>query len=85
MITKQNISKNLSIYIKQQRALCDITQQALAEKAHLSYKQVQRLETPTKIEKGRGLDPQLSTLVKLSIGLDVKLTELIKAVTMEPD
>jgi len=80
MINKVKIGEKLSKFIKTQRAEAGLTQQKLAERADLSYKQIQRLETPTRKEKEKGIDPQLTTLYKLSRALNVDIDLLIKKI-----
>ena len=74
-IDKAKISKVLALYIKQKRKAKKMTQEQLCFKAELSYKQIQKLESEKAVK-----DAQLSTLLKLARGLDVKPMEIFKAI-----
>jgi DNA-binding XRE family transcriptional regulator len=58
--------------IKKYRAKLDLTQEALARKADISYNTVIKLES-------KGItDPRMGTLKKLAKALEIKIDDLIK-------
>jgi len=70
---EMNLPDKMGVYIKARRKALGITQEQLAYRAKIAYKQVQTLES-LKTER----DPRLSTLNKLARGLEVKVWDMLK-------
>jgi len=64
-------AKRLLARIRELREAHGLTQEAFAERAGLTYKHYQQ------VEAGRKYDIRLSTLIKMSEGLGLKLSELV--------
>jgi transcriptional regulator with XRE-family HTH domain len=64
-------AKRLLARIKELREARGLTQESFAERAGLTYKHYQQ------VESGRKFDIRLSTLIKMAAGLDLKLSELL--------
>ena len=71
-----DISLKIAHFLKKRREELNFTQEKLAELAGIEYKHIQNLESFK-----RANDPKLSTLIKLSDALGVKLSELINVIT----
>lgn len=64
-------AKRLLARIRRLREARGLTQEALAERAGLTYKHYQQ------VEAGRKFDIRLSTLIKMADGLELKLSEMV--------
>ncbi len=64
-------AKRLLARIRELREAHGLTQESFAERAGLTYKHYQQ------VESGRKFDIRLSTLIKMAEGLGLKLTELV--------
>lgn len=64
-------AKRLRARIKELRQACGLTQEAFAERAGLTYKHYQQ------VESGKKSDIRLSTLIKMADGLGLKLSDLL--------
>ncbi len=64
-------AKRLRARIKELRQARGLTQEAFAERAGLTYKHYQQ------VESGDKFDIRLSTLIKLAYGLGLKLSDLL--------
>jgi len=70
-----NISKKLALFLKKKREELNLTQEKLAEKSGIEYKHIQNLESFKKLN-----DPKISTLLKLSQALELKIEDIIKGI-----
>lgn len=61
----------LSKNIKKHRNLLNLTQEALARKANISY------NTIIKLESGGIIDPRMETLKKLATALEISIDKLV--------
>ena len=64
-------AKRLLARIRELREARGLTQESFAERAGLTYKHYQQ------VESGRKFDIRLSTLIKMAEGLDLELSELV--------
>jgi len=70
-----NLSKKIAIFLKQKREDLNLTQEKLAEISGIEYKHIQNLESFKRLN-----DPKISTLLKLSKGLGIKIEDIIKEI-----
>ena len=66
-----DIAKRLLARIRELREARGLTQESFAERAGLTYKHYQQ------VESGRKFDIRLSTLIKMAEGLDLELKEMV--------
>ena len=68
-----DLSKKIAIFLKQKREELNLTQEKLWEMSGIEYKHIQNLESFKRLN-----DPKISTLLKLSKGLEIKIEDIIK-------